>query len=77
MKRVQIKRLPVRNRRLERNIMKLISVNDEGMIVYTGKGPEVERTGSPAQFLIDWHLYKIGIKPLDYDIFVSEIKSFE
>ena len=74
MKKIEITRSPVKNRKLEREIMKLITVNDEGMIIYTGKGPEVERTGSPARFLIDWHLYKIGKKPLDYDIFVSQIK---
>lgn len=73
MEKIELLRKPVRNRKLEKKIMKLITVNDSGMIIYPGKGPEVDRTGSPAQFLIDWHLYKIGTKPLDYDIFVSQI----
>ena len=74
MKRIKITRSPVRDRKLEREIMKQLKVNNEGMIVYPGKGSEDERTGSPVQFLIDWHLYRIDIKPLDYDIFVSQLK---
>ena len=64
----------VRKRGKEKEILKSITVNDEGMIVYPGKGPESKRTGSPAQFLIEWYLYKEGTKPLDYDIFVSLLK---
>ena len=66
-------KVTVRRRAKEKEILKRITVNNEGMIVYPGKGPEVERTGSPAQFLIEWYLYKEGIKPVDYDIFVSMI----
>lgn len=76
MEKIKLIRTPVkvRKREKERELMKMIAVNDEGMIVYQGKGPEAERTGSPAQFLIEWYLYKEGTKPLDFDIFVSQLK---
>ena len=53
----------------------MLTIDESGFVIYSGKGPEIERTGSPAQLLIDWFLYKKGNeKPLDFDIFVQHIK---
>ena len=44
-------------------------ISDRGFIVYPGHKSAEDRTGSPVQSLVDWHLFKQGLKPYDYDIF--------
>ena len=58
-----------RDRKREKEILSLLNVDSSGMVIYPGKGRESERTGSPARMLIEYHLYKTGTKPLDYDLF--------
>ena len=74
MERVLLTQKPKRDRKRERDIMNKLTLNDSGFVIYPGKGPEYERTGSPFQLLIDWFLYKKGKeKPLDFDIFVQHL----
>ena len=72
-----MKRFVKKNPDLEKEILKLVNVDDRGMIVYDGPGPESERTGSPIRLLIQWYLYREGEKPLDFDIFKEEIKTIK
>ena len=60
-----------RNKKRENEIFKSLNIDSSGMVIYPGKGHERERTGSPAKVLIEYYLYKIGTKPLDYDVFCS------
>jgi hypothetical protein len=77
MRKIKIERKKIeliKSRKKENDILKLLDVDDSGMIVYPGRGSILERTGSPVMALIDWHLYKIGEKPIDYDIFANHLK---
>ena len=76
MERILLTQISKRNRKLEREILSKLTLNESGFVVYPGKGPEDERTGSLAQLLIDWYLYKKGNqKPLDFNIFLSFVKN--
>jgi hypothetical protein len=76
MKRILITRKSQRNKKREAELIHLLTLNESGFIIYPGKESEDERTGSPAQLLIDWYLYKSGKeKPLDFDIFVQYLKN--
>lgn len=78
MERIQLIRKSQRNKRLETKILNGLTINESGFVIYPGKGPEIERTGSPAQLLIDWFLYKNGTeKPLDFDIFANHMKQLK
>ena len=75
MERILISRKSQRNKKRETELLNLLTLNESGFVIYPGKGPEVQRTGSPAQLLIDWFLYKHGKeKPLDFHIFVQHLK---
>ena len=73
MKKYPVKRLQSsldkRDREREKKLLEKLTVNDRGMIIFDGKGSIASRTGSPVRHLIDWYLYKLGEKPLDFDIF--------
>ena len=64
-----------RKNKREKELLDLLTVDDSGMVIWPGRGSVEERTGSPARMLIEWHLYKTGTKPLDYDIYLAWIKS--
>ena len=71
MKKVELKRI---DKAAERDILKLIDVDESGFVIYPGNGPIETRTGSPAQQLIEWYLYRNSeTKPLDANIFVDMI----
>ena len=75
MERILISRKSQRNKKRETQLLNLLTLNESGFVIYPGKGPEIQRTGSPAQLLIDWFLYKQGTKPLDFDIFVHHLSN--
>ena len=59
-----------RNRALEKQLLAILTIDDSGFVVYDGPGPASQRTGSQAQALIDWYLYRnTKEKPLDAEIF--------
>ena len=60
----------MRQRAREQQLLDLLTLDDEGCVVYAGRGPISQRTGSPARILIDWFLYKDAKeKPIDADLF--------
>lgn len=62
-------------RQIERKLIKLLPINQSGMIVYPGKNSQDLRTGSAARTLIQWFLYKCGDqKPIDEGIFSDYLK---
>lgn len=71
MKKIELKR---RNKKAERDILKLLEIDDSGFVIYPGKGSVDERTGSLAQELVEWYLYRDSDeKPFDANIFVKMI----
>ena len=67
--------MKVRNRAREQQVLDLLTLDDEGCVVYPGRGPISQRTGSPARILIEWLLYKDAKeKPLDADLFEDYVK---
>lgn len=75
MKRIEVKRKPVgliRDRAKEKKILKSLTIDQSGMVIYPGKGSIESRTGSNAQLLIEWFLYKaLKEKPIDADMFAD------
>ena len=65
----------MRDRRREQQLLELLTLDDDGCVIYEGRGPVNQRTGSPARLLIDWFLYKDAKeKPLDADLFEDYAK---
>ena len=75
MKRTKLERTQIaleRNRHREQELLQLLNVDFNGFVIYDGPGPISERTGSSAQILIDWYLYRDAKeKPLDAEMFVK------
>ena len=58
----------------EKKVLEAVTINDEGHIVYNGRGSEISRTGSPVRLLIRYFLFKDIPKPLDQHIFEALLK---
>ena len=66
--------MTVRNRQREQQLLDLLTLDDDGCVVYDGPGPRAQRTGSQAHLLIDWFLYRNAKeKPIDAELFESYV----